>query len=873
MQRGIKSIVTYFSGPVFLLYLLFASTLQAQAPLQRVSLQLQWLDQFQFAGYYIAKEKGFYRDVGLDVTIKPYHNGITPVDEVIKGKATYGTGRSTLLVERSAGAPVILLAAIFQSSPLVLLGLKRKDLNTTDDFKGKRLMTLPETTASVAMQAMIVSRGIEVSDMTILKHTLHLDDLINGTTDLMSCYISNEPYLLKQKGYDYTIFDPKAYGFDFYDDLLFTSETEAYEHPERTNKFLEASLKGWEYAFSHIDETAILIFNHYNTQHKTLEALRYEGQTLKQLAYKNGVPLGNLDYNKLQNMLDMYKIMQLQHQDIAIDDMLFAKHKLKFNTQEQAYINQTKVVNVCMDLDFPPYTLKDISGYNGISIDFFSLLSEKSSLIFNFIPVKNRAEASIYLQQKRCKLVPHLSSHNTSHPLVDPTRSYLHDNLAMVTAINRPYINDLSDIHNKKIAIISGVSHATSLLHRRYPNLELVEVLSPEIAFEKVRDGEFYGFLGPYRSLSYAIQKSYIGELKIATKLETPLVEVSIGVARDNPVLLNILNKTLHSITSEERHDIYQRWITTNTIERTDYTFLIQLMSVMALILVIFLYRQSLLKKKNLELEKLQNELEALNHLLEKKVSKAVSELRKKDQLMMQQSRLAQLGEMISMIAHQWRQPLAAISSTVVGIKLKNALNKFNLTNEKEQQAYQQYLNDNFEQIENYILTLSNTIDDFRNFYKSEKISTCTSINSTLEKTFKIIESSLSTENITLVKRFHSKHHLLMYENELLQVFLNLIKNAQDNFKERHTEGAILTITTFDVTEGIGVEICDNGGGIDESIREQIYDPYFSTKNKKNGTGLGLYMSKMIIEEHHHGKLTHYNKNGGVCFSIMIPLN
>ena len=865
--------MTYFKHFIVLLCLLLVTPSYAKESLQKVSLQLQWLDQFQFAGYYMAKKKGFYRDVGLDVTIKPYHQGISPVQEVINGHATYGVGRSTLLIERSAGAPVILLAAIFQSSPLILLSLKRKDLNSTDDFKGKRLMALPEETSSVAMQAMIASRGIAFSDMTLLKHTLHLEDLINGRTDLMACYVSNEPHVLKQRGYDYTIFDPKAYGFDFYGDLLFTSETEAYKHPEQTHKFLEASLKGWEYAFSHIDETAAFIYKHYNTQNKTLELLQYEGQTLKHLAYKNGVPLGNIDYNKLQNMFDMYKIMQLHHNDITIDDILFTKHKLRYSTQEKTYRNQTKIINVCMDVDFPPYTLKDISGYNGISIDFFNLISEKSGLIFNFIPVKNRAEASIYLQQKRCKLVPHLSPYKRTHPFVEPTYSFLHDNLAMATPINSPYINDLSDIQDKKIAIISGVRHVTSALHRRYPNLQLIEVLSPDVAFEKVRDGEFYGFIGPYRSLSYAIQKSYIGELKIAIKLESPPIEISMGVARNNPVLLHILNKTLRAITPEERHAIYQRWITTNTIETTDYTFLIQLMSVMVLILAIFLYRQSLLKKKNSELEILQNELETLNHLLEKKVSKAVSELRKKDQLMMQQSRLAQMGEMISMIAHQWRQPLAAISSTVVGIKLKSALNKFDLSKKEDQQAYQQYLNANFEQIENYILTLSNTIDDFRNFYKGEKISTCTSINSTLEKTLKIIESSLATENIILVKRFHSKQKLLMYENELLQVFLNFIKNAQDNFKERHIESATLTITTFDINDGVGVEICDNGGGIDESIHEQIYDPYFSTKSKKNGTGLGLYMSKMIIEEHHHGKLTHYNREGGVCFHITIPLN
>ncbi len=873
MPKGIKSIVICCKYLIILFCILLYTHVYAKEPLERVSLQLQWLDQFQFAGYYMAKEKGFYRDVGLDVEIKPYNNSITTVDEVMQHRATYGTGRSTLLINRSAGDPVIVLAAIFQSSPLVLLSLQRSDLKTTKDFHGKRLMTLPDTTATVAMQAMMSSQGVDLSGMTLLQHSLNLNDLINGNTDLMACYLSNEPYLLEQQGHAYTVFDPREHGFDFYGDLLFTSEEEAYENPDRTSRFLEASLQGWEYAFEHIQETAELIFQRYNTQQKSLDALIFEGEVLKTLAYQNDLPLGSIEPTKLQTIFEMYQVMQLHHGDIDVDEMLFYKNTLKFSKREKSYINTVQHINVCIDLDFPPYTLKDENGFSGISIDFFNLISEKSGLHFNYIPVPNRATASSYLKQKRCQVVPHISSYKTYHPLVMPTHRYLSDNIAMVTRINTPYISNLSDLDNKTIAIISGIKHFTAMLKKRYPHITFVEVLSPEEAFTKVRDGKFYGFLGPYRSLSYAIQKSYIGELKIAIKLDNPLAEISIGVSRDDPILLNIINKTLQSITTDEAHSIYQRWMSTSTIETTDYTFLIQLMSVMALILAIFLYRQSLLKKKNLELKQLQNELETLNHLLEKKVSQAVSELRKKDQLMMQQSRLAQLGEMISMIAHQWRQPLAAISSTVVSIKLKNALNQFDLNTTEGQLAYKEYLNENFEQIENYILTLSNTIDDFRNFYKSEKISTCSSINHTLEKTLKIIESALATENITLVKRFHSKERILMYENELLQVFLNLIKNAQDNFKEKRMTHAKLTISTYDVTEGIGVEICDNGGGIDESIHDQIYDPYFSTKSKKNGTGLGLYMSKMIIEEHHHGKLTHYNRDGGVCFHITIPLN
>ncbi len=875
MQRGTKLIVICYKQYLFSLFitLFFMGSLNAKEDPEEVSLQLQWLDQFQFAGYYMAKEKGFYKAAGLDVTIKPYDNTITPVDEVINNNATYGTGRSTLLIDKSTGTNITLLAAIFQSSPLVLIGLKRDDLNSTSDFKGKRLMSLPDTTSTAAMQAMLASHGISFSDMVAQQHSLNLDDLIDGHTDLMVSYLSNEPYTLEKRGYDYTIFDPKKHGFDFYGDLLFTSEAEAYNHPERTDRFLKASLKGWEYAFSHIDESAKYIFERYNSQKKSLEALKFEGEVLKKLAYKNGVALGSIEPDKLQNIFDIYKVMHLHKEDISVNDILFSKNKIKFNNSEISYINKTKTINVCMDLDFPPYTLEKENHFSGISINFFNLLSQKTGLSFNYVPISNRTKGASYIKNNRCKLIPHLSSHKTSHPLAQPTRQYLQDHIAMVNTVNSPYINNLSDMKNKKIAIISGLEYIASVIEQRYPHVEFIKIVNPKVAFNKLRDGEIDGFLGPYRFLSYAIQQSYIGDLKIALKLESPIMKMSIGVARNNPMLLAILNKALRSITLDEKQTVYQRWLTINNFEKTDYTFIIQLMGIMSLILAIFLYRQSLLKKKNTELKQLQNELEALNRLLEIKVSETVNELRKKDQTMMQQSRLAQLGEMISMIAHQWRQPLAAISSTVASVKLKSALNKFDLSKTDEQEAYKHYLNDSFEQIETYVSTLSNTIDDFRNFYKSEKISTTFLVNDTLEKTLKIIESALTTDNITLVKKFHSKKSIKMYENELLQVFLNLIKNAQDNYKDNATKNATLIISTSDTSDGIKIEICDNGGGIDESIHNQIYDPYFSTKSKKNGTGLGLYMSKMIIEEHHHGKLTHYNKDDGVCFSVMIPKN
>ncbi|RLA73075.1 MAG: hypothetical protein DRG78_23005 [Epsilonproteobacteria bacterium] len=232
------------------------------------------------------------------------------------------------------------------------------------------------------------------------------------------------------------------------------------------------------------------------------------------------------------------------------------------------------------------------------------------------------------------------------------------------------------------------------------------------------------------------------------------------------------------------------------------------------------------------------------------------NEQKKKEEQMIQQSRLAQMGEMISMIAHQWRQPLAAISSTSAAINLKTKLNKLD-----KDSAIR--LSD---KISDYSQHLSLTIDDFREFFKTNKEKTNTTYNEMIKSVLGIIEISIENKNINLIKQLNSKNTLNTYPNELKQVILNLIKNAEDILIEKNIDNPTITIETKDNI----LSISDNGGGIPKDIIDKIFDPYFSTKTKKDGTGLGLYMSKTIIEEHCGGKLTVLNDKDGALFTIEL---
>ncbi len=259
------------------------------------------------------------------------------------------------------------------------------------------------------------------------------------------------------------------------------------------------------------------------------------------------------------------------------------------------------------------------------------------------------------------------------------------------------------------------------------------------------------------------------------------------------------------------------------------------------------------------ELKSAQKKLEILNKSLKYEVENEVAKNREKDKLMLHQSRLAQMGEMISMIAHQWRQPLAAISSTSAAISLKAKLNKLDENTTIK-------LTD---KISEYSQHLSLTIDDFRDFFKPNKDKSDITYDELLQSVLNIIEIPINHQKIKLIKEFNSKQTFNTYPNEIKQVILNIIKNAEDVLMEKEIENPIITIKTKDNILTIG----DNAGGVSKDIIDKIFDPYFSTKTQKNGTGLGLYMSKTIIEEHCAGQLCISNDKDGAVFQIILNEN
>lgn len=258
-----------------------------------------------------------------------------------------------------------------------------------------------------------------------------------------------------------------------------------------------------------------------------------------------------------------------------------------------------------------------------------------------------------------------------------------------------------------------------------------------------------------------------------------------------------------------------------------------------------------------------QNELKEFNTNLENIVKEEITKNKEKEKQLIMQSKLAQLGEMISMVAHQWRQPLAAISSSVIDLQMKFILNK----NDK---YFLDHVENHLNDVENFTESLTQTIDDFKDFYKPNKSTKKSTINEIIKKSYGMVRNYFKTHNIEVEFNYNSTKQIDVFENELIQVSLNILQNARENFLSKEIENPKVVITTQDEKEGISVSFCDNGEGCDESVLSKIFEPYFSTKYEKNGTGLGLYMSLKIIEEHHNGTISVFNTKEGICFRILL---
>jgi ABC-type nitrate/sulfonate/bicarbonate transport system substrate-binding protein len=316
---------------ILIIYFILCFTVLNANDLKKITLQLLWKHQFEFAGYYIAKEKGFYRDVGIDVNIKEYDFNTDISKDVSQGKSDFGIGSTSLIIDKINGLDIYLLAPLLQSSPLVLITKKRNDIKTVQDLKGKNIMLTQNQISMASLNAMLKINNLSKKDFLSKKHSFNIENLLTGDIDAMSVYLTNEPYYLLQNNVEFNIFNPNDFGFEFYEDILFTSTKLLKNEPELVKKFYEATIKGWTYAFNNIEESAQLIMEKYNTQNKSLNHLIYEANQLKNMAHFDSKEFGKFKLDIINQIIQTYNLLDISKSVLNLEDFIYPDALYKEN--------------------------------------------------------------------------------------------------------------------------------------------------------------------------------------------------------------------------------------------------------------------------------------------------------------------------------------------------------------------------------------------------------------------------------------------------------------------------------------------------------------------------------------------------------------
>ena len=267
--------------------------------------------------------------MGFDVTIVSGAPGRDPQSEVLEGRAQYGISNSDILLKRMQGHPFVALAAVFQHSPAILLVKQESGIRSPHHLIGKKVMSLGKA-ADVGILAMLKSEGVDKSQVNFLKSSYDINDLVNGTTDAFSSYLTNEPYYLKQLGIPFSILNPSTYGIDFYSDILFTTENEIEKAPDQVQKFRKASLQGWQYAMNNPEELIDIIQIKYGSD-KTIEHLRFEANAMIPLIMANVVEIGHMNIGRWHHMADSFTKVGLAAPGYSLDGFVYDP-KPKINT-------------------------------------------------------------------------------------------------------------------------------------------------------------------------------------------------------------------------------------------------------------------------------------------------------------------------------------------------------------------------------------------------------------------------------------------------------------------------------------------------------------------------------------------------------------
>jgi polar amino acid transport system substrate-binding protein len=618
---------------LFYLIVLMSFTLSA-AELKPINIQPSWFEQFQFAGYYIAKEKGFYHAKGLDVTINPFtikkQKDIT--QDVISGKVDFAIGKENLILEKAHNKKIVVLYALFQSSPLTLITTKVSNINTLKDFVGKKVMFSPNDYQQISLRAMFSSKHLQPNDLIFVPHSHNIQDLIDKKTDVISAYVSKAPYDLEKMNVGYNIFYPRDYGFDLYSDFLYTSENYIADNTTTTKDFKDASLRGWKYAFENMEESVDIIFEKYNEQNLSKEALLFEAKELKKLAYLNTDTLGKIEENKFKKSFELYKVLGVENASIDFTQVIYDDNNphLFLSEKEQHYLTEKQNITICVDPNWLPYEgLDDRGKHIGLNTEIFDIFRKQLPIPLEVVKTTSWKESLTFAKQRKCDLLSLAGKTDEREKYLNFTSPYLFFPRVLVTKSEMPFVSNFNELSTKTIALVRGYAQR-ELIVEKIPHINLINVDNIDEGLAKVANGEVYGLIDGLETVNYLLADKYLGQLKVSGQFENKR-EIGLAVRNDDPILFNIFEKLVTNIPAQTVSTIMDKSTSIKYVNRFNYRFVWWALLALILMTSAFLYRQHMLNKLNKTLnEKVAEKtkaLQELNESLERKIKERTEKI------------------------------------------------------------------------------------------------------------------------------------------------------------------------------------------------------------------------------------------------------
>ncbi|TAN51330.1 MAG: transporter substrate-binding domain-containing protein [Methylococcaceae bacterium] len=828
-------------------------------PSENVALQLKWLHSFQFAGYYAAIEQGYYAEAGLNVAIRERIPGVNNIEQVLKGEAQYGVADTALLLDRLKGKPLILLASIFQHNPLVYITLKQSGIVSPYELIGKRVMSDPIDDAPLV--AMLYETGITPDKFTRLDNSFNAHDLIDGKTDAVSAYITDQVDYFKQQGVEINIIDPRNYGVDFLGDNLFTTEKELREHPERVRLFRLASLRGWEYALSHPEAMIRLILAKYNPAKRlSAEHLRFEARETAKMILPQAIPVGSTDIKRFERMVQTYQRLGLTTgTGKALDGFIYGQASsgdLQLSAEEKAWLAAHPSIRVGIDRDFAPYEWVDARGeYVGLAADYLALLGQRLRVSFDIVKDKSWAEMLAMAQRGEIDMIACVVKTPEREKYLIFTEPYASTPTVILDDGRSGFIGTLQRLAGKRVAVERGY-FIEELLLRDYPDISRVSAHDVHDALRLVSIGSADAYIGDAASANYAVKQGGLLNLRLSGQTEYQSRH-SMAATRANPELAGILAKALAAMPRAEMDDIQNRWMSLQAVAGVSLETVAKYIAGVAVLLLLVGYWNFRLRREIVERKVIEHELLLRSRELE--CAKVAAE-----QASVVKSRF------LANMSHEIRTPMNAI----IGF---SELGR-GVTAENEAQSYFQHIYT----AANNLLSIINDILDFSKVEAGEMRLEATPfvLSDVVDGAVGLMKAKAGEKGLSLTATIAeaARGRFLGDALRINQILINLLSNAVKFTVQGCVEVRVERQDKEEISDyaWLRFSVSDTGIGIQAGDGDKLFQPFSqadaSITRKYGGTGLGLTICRQLIQLMGGDIRVESTPGSGSCFIFTVQL-